>query len=207
MSRPFQANNRARTSNFWGRTDLGFEDPPPEYSSAPPSFSTADGDTNTANVPLQDTRTSRPRGPIITMIPRIIHVPHIIASQDQSQISNSTNYALNGGINIPGIDERTATLINGVIDAGVALIGIIGTLFSIIYRHRLATREKRAQRKEFEKWKAQGALPQDETFVFAGADGKGGSKKATRSTSKIKKREFRHHARDWQKANLDNYRR
>jgi hypothetical protein len=118
------------------------------------------------------------------MVPKVIHVPQFVYSEEETHISGRV-----GNVEVREMSQQTVSVINSVFEVGVATITIVGALFALIFnwrQKRRVERERREEQTRFEEWREQGHIPADETFVPSG------TRFRRRQLSK------RAHSREWQ---------
>lgn len=197
---PYPVNNQDTSSG----ENTEIDDPPPEYATLPPP-SDVDHYSPTYIPPPEapamqpaenaDTgvRTVRKRPARIKMVPKVIHVPQFVHTEDQTPV------LVPGGnvtMEVREMSETTLSVINSIFEVGVAAISIVGALFALIFNWRQKRRVERAQKQEepFPQWQQQEFIPADETFVPSGD-----------IQRRVRKRVLskRSHSRDWQFELLD----
>ena len=184
--------------------DTEFDDPPPEYATLPPPSvfdypatvippppANDPPTVQPAAVPDTPVKTVRKRPARIKMVPKVIHVPQFVYSEEETHVSGRVG---NLTMEVREMSQQTVSVINSVFEVGVATISIVGALFALIFNWRQKRRVERQRREEqtrFEEWRQQGHIPADENFVPSG--------------TRFRKRELskRAHSREWQIEPLD----
>lgn len=200
---PYRVNNQDTSSG----ENTEIDDPPPEYATLPPP-SDVDHYSPTyipppvvneapAMQPAENTntgvRTVRKRPARIKIVPKVIHIPQFVHTEDQTPLLVSGG---NVTMEVRGMSETTVSVINSIFEVGVATISIVGALFALIFNWRQRRKVERAQRQEeipFQEWQ-QGVIPANETLVPWGD-----------VQRRVRKRVLskRSHSRDWQFELLD----
>ena len=178
--------------------DTDFDDPPPEYATLPPPSvvdypatvipppPANDPPVQPAAVPDTPVKTVRKRPARIKMVPKVIHVPQFVYSEEDTHVSARVG---NVTMEVREMSQQTVSVINSVFEVGVATITIVGALFALIFnwrQKRRVERERREEQTRYEEWRQQEHIPADETFVPSG------TRFRRRQLSK------RAHSREWQ---------
>jgi hypothetical protein len=183
--------------------DTGLDDPPPEYATLPPPSVVDYPATVIPPPPANDPPAIQPAAPDasvktvrkkparIKMVPKVIHVPQFVYTEEETHISGRAG---NVTMEVREMSQQTVSVINSVFEVGVATISIVGALFALIFNWRQKRRGERQRREEqtrFEEWRQQGHIPADENFVPSG--------------TRFRRRELskRAHSRAWQIEPLD----
>lgn len=199
---PYPVNNQDTSSG----ENTEIDDPPPEYATLPPP-SNVDHYSPTYIPPpvvnegpaMQQVEnantgvgTVRKRPARIKMVPKVIHVPQFVHTEDQTPV------LVPGGnvtLEVREMSETTLSVINSIFEVGVATITIVGALFALIFNWRQKRKVERAQKQEaFPGGQKQRVIPTDETFV-----------PCREVQRRVRKRVLskRSHSRDWQFELLD----
>jgi len=194
LAPPYPVNNGDSSGQ-----DTEYDDPPPEYATLPPPSVVEYPATTIPPPPANDphavppvaapdtpVKTVRKRPARIRMVPKVIHVPQFVYSEEETHVSVPAG---NVTMEVRGMSQQTVSVINSVFEIGVATISIVGALFALIFnwrQKRRVERERKEEQSRFEEWTQQGLVPADETFVP--------------SERRIRKRTLpkRTHWREWQ---------
>jgi len=196
---PYPVNNGDSSGQ-----ETEFDELPPEYATLPPP-SMVDSPTTVIPPPLAhdppvvrpaaapDTpvKTVRKRPARIKMVPKVIHVPQFVYTEEETQVSGRAG---NITMEVREISQHTVSVINSVFELGVATISIVGAIFALMFnwrQKRRVERERKEEQTRFEEWRQQGLVPANETFVP--------SQIRSRKRGWVK----RTHSREWQIEPLD----